>query len=135
MNWHLFCQFSAFDAFNKTIMCITHAYHVFCTIFWQILHRSRVIKYRWYRVIIVSNPKISCNIVWIHEKDIVEGWSVALVKSSRVNIETKDSLWNLHFYGTILPNFKFSTNLTSLKPNIQGLFLGFFAFFPILRPW
>ena len=57
-----------------TIVCVTHAYHAFRTIFWQILHRSRVIKYRWYRVIIVSNPKISCNIVWIHKKDIAEGW-------------------------------------------------------------
>ena len=59
-----------------TIVCVTHAYHAFRTIFWQILHRSRVIKYRWYRVIIVSNPKISCNIVWIHKKDIAEGWSL-----------------------------------------------------------
>merc|ERR1719397_1529592 len=32
-------------------------------------------KYRYYRVIIVSNGKISCNIVWIPKKDIAEGWS------------------------------------------------------------
>ena len=24
--------------------------------------------------IIVSNPQISCNIVWIHKRDIAEGW-------------------------------------------------------------
>ena len=58
-----------------TIVCVTHAYHAFRTIFWQILHRSRVIKYRWYRVIIVSNPKISCNIVWIQKKNIAHGCS------------------------------------------------------------
>ena len=84
----------------------------------------------------ILNKYFTKTIEWI--KKNYNDWSamsVALVKSSRVNIETKDSLWNLHFYGTILPNFMFSTNLTSLKPNIQGLFLGFFAFFPILRPW
>ena len=32
-------------------------------------------KYRKYRVIIVSKPKISCNIVWTLKKDIAEGWS------------------------------------------------------------
>ena len=32
-------------------------------------------KYRKYRVIIVSKPKISCNIVWTLKKDIVKGWS------------------------------------------------------------
>ena len=31
-------------------------------------------KYRKYRVIIVSKPKISCNIVWTLKKDIVKGW-------------------------------------------------------------
>ena len=55
-------------------MCITHAYHAFRTIFWQILDRSWVMKYR-YRVIIVSNHKILCYIVWIQKKYIVEGWS------------------------------------------------------------
>ena len=30
-------------------------------------------KYRKYRVIIVSKPKISCNIVWTLKKDIAEG--------------------------------------------------------------
>ena len=59
--------------------------------------------------------------------------SVARVKSSRVNIETTVSLLNLHFCGTISPNFMFSTHLTSLKPHIQGLLKGLFAFFPILR--
>ena len=32
-------------------------------------------KYRKYRVIIVSKPKISCNIVWTQKKDIAQGWS------------------------------------------------------------
>ena len=45
--------------------------------------------------------------------------SVARVKSSRVNIETTVSLLNLHFCGTISPNFMFSTHLTSLK--LQGV--------------
>ena len=34
-------------------------------------------KYRKYRVIIVSKPKILCNIVWTLKKDIVAGWSRA----------------------------------------------------------
>ena len=33
-----------------------------------------LLKYRVYRVIIVSKPKISCNIVWILKKDIAVGW-------------------------------------------------------------
>ena len=32
-------------------------------------------KYRKYRVIIVSKPKISCNIVWTQKNDIAQGWS------------------------------------------------------------
>ena len=32
-------------------------------------------KYRKYRAIIVSKPKILCNIVWTLKKDIAEGWS------------------------------------------------------------
>ena len=32
------------------------------------------LKYCKYRVIIVSKPKISCNIVWTQKKDIAEGW-------------------------------------------------------------
>ena len=32
----------------------------------------------YYRVIIVSKPKISCNIVWTLKKDIVQGWKGAL---------------------------------------------------------
>ena len=63
-----------------TIVCVTHAYHAFRTIFWQILHRSRVIKYRWYRVIIVSNPKISCNIVWIQKKISLRGGHISYVR-------------------------------------------------------
>ena len=34
----------------------------------------KLLKYRVYRVIIVSKPKISCNIVWTLKKDIAEGW-------------------------------------------------------------
>ena len=65
-----------------TIVCITNAYHAFPTIFWQILHRLRVIKYRWYRVIIVSNPKISCNIVWIQKKRY--RWGVVIYPMSDI---------------------------------------------------
>merc|ERR1712130_1063382 len=37
-----------------------------------------LLKYRVYRVIIVSKPKISCNIVWTLKKNIAEGWSGGL---------------------------------------------------------
>ena len=39
----------------------------------QILNIFALVKYRKYRVIIVSIPKISCNIVWTPKKDIVHG--------------------------------------------------------------
>ena len=35
-------------------------------------------------MIIVSNPKISCNIVWIHKKDIAEGWSESRLFSAQI---------------------------------------------------
>ena len=38
--------------------------------------------------------------------------SVAHVKSSRVNIETSVSFWNLHFFDTILANFMFSISIS-----------------------
>ena len=46
----------------------------------QILTIFALVKYREYRVIIVSIPKISCNIVWTRKKDIAEGWSSAKKK-------------------------------------------------------
>ena len=59
----LFCQLSrvAGTRFQKKKM--------------QILNIFALVKYRKYRVIIVSIPKISCNIVWTPKKNIAEGWS------------------------------------------------------------
>ena len=74
MNCHIFCHFFAFHALNVYIMCIiTHAYHAFRTIFfykfctdyesWNIAN-----------IVWLSNYKILCDIVWIPQKNIAEGW-------------------------------------------------------------
>ena len=49
-----------------------HANVAFPAIYAQLLPNR---KYRKYCVIIVSKPKISCNIVWTLKKDIVAGCS------------------------------------------------------------
>ena len=56
-------------------MRIVRSFHendVFLATYGHILPNE---KYRKYPVIIVSKPKISCNIVWTLKKDIAEGWS------------------------------------------------------------
>ena len=75
MNWHILCHFYAFDAFNVYIMCITHAYHAFCAIFVTDFALIMSHEIRKYCVIIATEPKRLCNIVWNLKKDIAEGWS------------------------------------------------------------
>ena len=70
--------FATFMHLMHSIVCITHAYHAFRTICRQNFHRSRVKQYCWYRVIIVSSPKVSCNIVWIHKKILLRGGHIRL---------------------------------------------------------
>ena len=61
------------DLWKLNYFIIFHKFHAnvaFPTIYEHFL-RNR--KYRKYRVIIVSKPKISCNIVWTQKKDIAQG--------------------------------------------------------------
>ena len=74
MNWCILCIFGAFKEWFMCIVWTFHEFHanvVFPAIYSHLLPNR---KYRKYRVIIVSKPKISCNIVWTLKKDIAEGW-------------------------------------------------------------
>ena len=56
------------------IFCVLYeSYHEFHENVVIIVHYVHILSKEKYRVIIVSKPKISCNIVWTLKKDIVQG--------------------------------------------------------------
>ena len=68
------------------ISCIKEWFYLYYTDFFHKFHSKVAFpaiyahflpnwKYRKYREIIVSKPKISCNIVWTQKNDIAQGWS------------------------------------------------------------
>ena len=72
MNW---CNYAFFVHLKNDFICIVWTFHKFRehvvipAICAHILPNE---KYRKYCVIIISKPKISCNIVWTLKKDIAE---------------------------------------------------------------
>ena len=99
----------------------------------QILTIFVLVKYREYHVIIVSIPKILCNIVWTQKKDIAEGWSWVrqelthgIVRSASVLLNLGDSVTTDHISpaGSI-PRFFLHTQCVS---NF-GLYVFYFDIF------
>ena len=55
-------------------LCIVWSYHEFHENIVIIATYAHILSKEKYRVIIVSKPNVSCNIVWTQKKDIVQGW-------------------------------------------------------------
>ena len=77
-------------------------------------------KYRKYRVIIVSKPKISCNIVWTQKNDIAQGWSkdtfCARHRLRRTQIIWIESnIWFFQFSMSDISEFLFCRSVWSNK--------------------
>ena len=77
MVWHISAWIGVFYAFvvhlKNDFLCIVRSFHEFhenVVIFATYAH---ILPNEKYRVIIVSKPKISCNIVWTLKKDIAKG--------------------------------------------------------------